>query len=87
MLFQQTYRTLLGTLPRTLFFLQEFKKIDLKCSFYPIEALHHFYGTSAKSADPDQMPRNVELHQVLQYLLTECSIEICGKIKNTTQHQ
>ena len=68
-------------MPVILFICQE----KCKCSLLThIKAKHPFYGTSAHSAKPDQMPQNVASDQVLHCLLTEVSFKIWIKMKNTT---
>ena len=43
-----------------------------------------FYGSKANSADPGLTPHNVASDQGLYYLLTEHSIKVFTKMKNTT---
>ena len=41
-----------------------------------IKAFGPFYGTSTKSAEPDQITHNAVFEKVFQCLLTECYINI-----------
>ena len=55
------------------------------CNYLTHLSLVSFYGTSANSAEPDQKLQNAVSDQARHYLLTEGSIKIRIKWKNTTQ--
>ena len=48
-------------------------------------SLASFYGTSANSAEQDQLPQYVASDQVLHCLLAECAFKIRLKLKLATQ--